>query len=105
MSRQFAVSAVLVALSMGRPAIAQDAQAGKEYEITIASEEDNQYTGPFGKAMIGKVAVLVPNAKKDQKYKVKITAIKENQYTGDTQASCDFEQIGGDRKGSCIGAP
>ena len=42
---------------------------------------------------------------KGQKYKVKITDIKENQYTKDTQASCDFEQVGGDRKGNCLGAP
>lgn len=105
MTKYFAVSAALILLSMRFPAMAQDAEKGKEYQITIESEEDNQYTGPYGQAKIGKVVVQVPMAKKDQKYKVKITDIKQNQYTGDTQASCDFEQIGGDRKGQCLGAP
>lgn len=105
MTKKLAFSAAVVVLCMRFPAMAQDAQAGKDYEITIASEENNQYTGPYGQAKVGKVVIQVPNAKKGQKYKVKITDIKENQYTKDTQASCDFEQVGGDRKGNCLGAP
>jgi len=95
-------SAVLVfALS----AIAQDAQVGKEYDIVIATEDSNQYTGPFGQAKIGSVVFDVPNAKKDEKYHVKVTDIKKNQYTGDTQASCSFQLTGGNKTGMCIAAP
>jgi predicted RNA-binding protein with TRAM domain len=105
MSKRFAVTAFMAVLTSVFPAIAQDAEVGKEYQITIESEKNNQYTGPYGDAKIGSIAVLVPNAKKSEKYKVKITDIKPNQYTGDKQASCTFEQIGGDRKGDCLGAP
>ena len=44
-------------------------------------------------------------AKKAEKYHVKVTHIKNNQYAGNKQASCDFQQQGGDRKGMCIAAP
>jgi predicted RNA-binding protein with TRAM domain len=105
MSKRFAVTAFMAVLTSFFPAMAQDAEVGKEYQITIDSEQDNQYTGPYGQAKIGSIFVLVPMAKKDQKYKVKITDIKPNQYTGNKQASCTFEQVGGDRKGNCLGAP
>jgi predicted RNA-binding protein with TRAM domain len=105
MSKRFAVTAFVAVLTSAFPAMAQDAEVGKEYQITIDSEQDNQYTGPYGQAKIGSIFVLVPMAKKDQKYKVKITDIKPNQYTGNKQASCAFEQVGGDRKGNCLGAP
>ncbi len=105
MSKRFAITACMAVLSSVLPAIAQDAEVGKEYQITIESEQDNQYTGPYGEAKIGSIFVLVPNAKKPEKYKVKITDIKPNQYTNNKQASCTFEQIGGDRKGNCLGAP
>ena len=94
---------VLAALAV--PAIAQDAQVGKEYDITIENEQSNQYTGPFGQAKVGSVVFDVPNAKKNEKYHVKVTAIANNQYTGDTQASCDFQQSGGDKKGTRLAAP
>jgi predicted RNA-binding protein with TRAM domain len=105
MSKRFVVTALMAVVTSVFPAMAQDAVAGKEYVITIQSEQDNQYTGPYGEAKIGTVFVLVPNAKKAEKYKVKVTDIKPNQYTGNRQASCTFEQIGGDRKGNCLGAP
>jgi predicted RNA-binding protein with TRAM domain len=94
-----------VVLGLALPAIAQDAQIGKEYDITIDNEQTNQYTGAFGQAKVGSVVFDVPNAKKQEKYHVKVTAIAKNQYTGDTQASCDFQQTGGDKKGNCIAAP
>jgi predicted RNA-binding protein with TRAM domain len=91
--------------ALALPATAQDAEVGEEYEITIATEEDNQYTGPYGQVRIGSVVVNVPNAKAEERYSVRITEIRVNQYTDDRQASCEFEQIGGDRKGMCLGAP
>jgi predicted RNA-binding protein with TRAM domain len=92
-------------LALALPAIAQDAQVGKEYDIVIASEDSNQYVGAFGQAKIGSVVLDVPDAKKDQKYHVKVTEIKKNQYTGDTQASCSFQLTGGDKRmGMCIPA-
>ena len=91
--------------ALALPVTAQDAEVGKEYEITIATEEDNQYTGPYGQVRIGSVVVNVPNAKAEERYSVRITEIRVNQYTDDRQASCEFEQIGGDRKGMCLGAP
>jgi hypothetical protein len=103
MRRFLLTSVVLVGLAL--PAIAQDAQVGKEYDITIESEQNNQYTGPYGEAKVGAVVVDVPNAKKSEKYHVKVTAVGKNQYTGATQASCTFQQTGGDRKGECLGAP
>ncbi len=92
-------------LALALPAMAQDAEVGKEYEITIATEEDNQYTGPYGQVRIGSIFVMVPDAKVDERYTVRITAIAQNQYSGDRQASCEFEQIDGDRKGTCLPAP
>jgi opacity protein-like surface antigen len=103
MRRFLLASVVLVGLAL--PAIAQDAQVGKEYDITIESEQNNQYTGPYGEAKVGSVAVDIPNAKKSEKYHVKVTAVAKNQYTGATQASCSFQQTGADRKGECLGAP
>ena len=47
----------------------------------------------------------MPNAKVDEKYTVSITEIRVNQYTDERQASCGFEQIGGDRRGMCLAAP
>ncbi len=87
------------------PAAAQDVEVGQEYEITIATEEDNQYTGPYGQVMIGEIFVMVPEAKMGERYTVTITAIRLNQYSGDRQASCTFQQIGGDREGMCLPAP
>jgi predicted RNA-binding protein with TRAM domain len=92
-------------LLLAAPATAQDAEVGNEYEITIETEEDNQYTGPYGQAKIGEVVVNVPNAKIKEKYSVKITAVRVNQYSQDTQASCEFQQVGGDKKGECLAAP
>ena len=103
MRKALLVASAMFALAV--PLAAQDAQVGKEYEITIETEMDNQYTGPYGEVKIGSIVVNVPNAKVKERYKVKITAIKENQYTGNKQASCDFEQLGGSKKGMCIGAP
>ncbi len=105
MSKRFAVTAFVAALTSVSPLLAQDAEVGKEYQITIDSEQENQYIGAYGEAKIGSIVVMVPNAKKAEQYKVKITDIKSNQYTGNKQASCTFEQIGGDRKGNCLGAP
>jgi len=102
--RKFLLTSFAV-LGLAWPAIAQDAQVGKEYDITIQSEDKNQYIGAYGQAKIGTIVLDVPNAKKDEKYHVKITAIAKNQYTGDMQASCDFQQAGGDKKtGMCIPA-
>ena len=98
----FTTSAVLVLVA---PIAAQDAEVGQEYEITIATEESNQYTGPYGQVRLGSVVVNVPNAKVDEKYTVSITEIRVNQYTDERQASFDFEQIGGDRRGMCLAAP
>ena len=95
-------TAVLV---LALPVTAQDAEVGEEYEITIETEEDNQYTGPYGQAKIGSVFILVPNAKVDERYHVTISDIRVNQYSGDRQASCEFEQIDGDREGMCLPSP
>ena len=92
-------------LALALPAAAQDAEVGKEYEITIETEEDNQYTGPYGQATIGSVVVNVPDAKMEERYTVTITAVRENQYSGDLQASCTFALIDGDREGMCLPAP
>ena len=92
-------------LALALPAAAQNAEVGQEYEITIATEEDNQYTGPYGQARIGAIVVNVPNAKAEERYTVTITAIRLNQYSGDRQASCEFELIGGDRTGMGLPAP
>ena len=92
-------------LALAWPAIAQNAEVGKEYDLTIQTEESNQYVGSYGQVSIGSTVFMVPNAKKDQKYHVKVTAIQKNQYTGDNQASCEFQQTGGDYKGKCIDAP
>ncbi len=103
MVRVLLAAAAVLALAL--PVIAQDAEVGKEYEITIETEENNEFTGPFGQAGIGNVVFAVPNAKTKERYQVKVTAVRVNQYTGNRQASCDFQQIGGDRKGMCIAAP
>jgi predicted RNA-binding protein with TRAM domain len=92
-------------LALASPATAQDAVVGQEYEITIATEEDNQYTGPYGQVTIGSIVVMVPDAKVEERYTVRITAIAQNQYSGDRQASCQFTLIGGDREGVCLPAP
>ncbi len=92
-------------LALALPATAQDVEVGQEYEITIATEEDNQYTGPYGQATIGEIVVNVPDAKMEERYTVTITAVRENQYSGDRQASCEFEQIDGAREGMCLPAP
>jgi predicted RNA-binding protein with TRAM domain len=95
-----------VAFWLALPLLAQDAEVGKEYDITIQTEDSNQYTGAYGEAKVGSIVFDVPNAKKDEKYHVKVTDIKSNQYTGNKQASCDFNQVGGAaRKGMCIAAP
>ena len=92
-------------LALALPATAQDAEVGQEYEITIETEEDNQYTGPYGQVRLGSVVVNVPNAKVGETYSVRITDIRVNQYSQDRQASCEFEQVDGDKKGECLGAP
>ena len=92
-------------LAFALPATAQDAEVGEEYEITIETEEDNQYTGPYGQARIGAIVVNVPNAKVEERYHIRITDIRENQYSGDKQASCEFELVDGDREGMCLPAP
>ena len=92
-------------LALALPATAQDAEVGQEYEITIETEEDNQYTGPYGQVRLGSVVVNVPNAKVGETYSVRITDIRVNQYTEDRQASCEFGQVDGDRKGMCLPAP
>ena len=76
MSKRFAITALVAVVTSVLPAMAQDAQVGKEYQITIESEQENQYIGAYGQAKMGSVFVLVPNAKKDQKYKVNITGYK-----------------------------
>ena len=98
----FTTSAVLVLVA---PMAAQDAEVGQEYEITIATEESNEYVGSYGQVRIGSVLVMVPDAKADERYMVSITAIRVNQYSDERQASCEFTQIGGDRIGECLGAP
>lgn len=98
----FTTSAVLVLVA---PIAAQDAEVGQEYEITIATEESNEYVGSYGQVRIGSVLVMVPDAKADERYMVSITAIRVNQYSDERQASCEFTQIGGDRIGECLGAP
>jgi len=42
MSKRFTITACMAVLSSVLPAIAQDAEVGKEYQITIESEQDNQ---------------------------------------------------------------
>jgi hypothetical protein len=99
----FAATAILLAII---PVLAQDAEVGKEYDITIESEDNNQYVGAYGEVFIGKIDFMVPNAKTGEKYHVKVTGIALNQYTGNQQAACDFKQTGGsNRAGSCIPAP
>jgi hypothetical protein len=102
--RSILMTAIVLAV-LAVPAIAQDAQTGKEYDITIETEQNNQYTGAYGEAKVGTVNVDIPNAKKGEKYHVKVTAVAKNQYTDAMQASCDFQQTGGNSKGMCLGAP
>ena len=84
--RAFLLTAVAV-LGLALPLLAQDAEVGKEYDVTIQTEDSNQYTGAYGEAKVGSIVFDVPNAKKDEKYHVKVTDIKSNQYTGNKQAS------------------
>jgi hypothetical protein len=84
---------------------AQDAVVGQTYEITIATEEDNQYTGPYGQVKIGEIFIMVPQAKAQERYTIMISAIATNQYSGNRQAACEFKQIDGDREGNCLPAP
>ena len=99
------VLTTIAVLALAVPATAQDAEVGTEYEITIATQEDNQYTGAYGQAKIGAIVVNIPDAKVDEMYTVTITAIAENQYSGDRQASCEFTLVDGDREGMCLPAP
>ena len=92
-------------LALALPAAAQDPEVGQEYEITIATEQDNEYTGPYGQVRMGAVFIMVPEAKVGERYTVSITAIATNQYSGQVQAACAFEQIDGDREGNCLPAP
>ena len=105
MLKIIAKATAITILSACLPAMAQDAQAGKQYQISIVSEDSNEWQGAYGQANIGKVAVLIPGAKKGDKYTIKISDIKTNQYSEVLQASCEFEQIGGNRKGKCVDAP
>ncbi len=101
-----AFTAVLaLALPATAQATAPDAVVGQEYEITIATEEENQYTGPYGQVRIGEIFIMVPEAKAEERYTVMITAIATNQYSGNRQAACEFKQIDGDREGNCLPAP
>lgn len=100
---RFLLATAVLALAL--PATAQDAEVGKDYEITIATEEQNQYVGDYGQVFLGAIVVNVPNAKVAEKYNITITAIATNQYSGNKQASCDFAQIDGDKKGMCLPAP
>ena len=54
-------------LGLALPLVAQDAEVGKECDITIQSEQTNQYTGAYGEAKVGSVVFDVPNAKKAEK--------------------------------------
>jgi predicted RNA-binding protein with TRAM domain len=92
-------------LALASPAAAQNAEAGQEYEITIATEEENQYTGQYGQVMIGEIFVMVPEAKVGERYTIMVTAVATNQYSGQRQAACEFKQIGGDKEGNCLPAP
>jgi hypothetical protein len=102
--RRFLFTAIAM-LMLAVPAAAQDPEVGEDYEITIATEESNEYVGSYGQVRIGSVLVMVPDAKADERYIVSITAIRVNQYSDERQASCEFTQIGGDRIGECLGAP
>jgi predicted RNA-binding protein with TRAM domain len=101
--------ATTAVLALALPATAQDQDqdpvVGQEYEITIATEEENQYTGPYGQVIMGSVFIMVPEAKAEERYTVRITAIATNQYSGNRQAACVFTQIDGDREGNCLPAP
>ncbi len=97
--------AFIAVLALASPAAAQDAVVGQEYEITIATEEENQYTGPYGQVMIGEIFVMVPEAKVGERYTITVTAVATNQYSGNRQAACEFKQIGGDKEGNCLPAP
>ena len=103
MRRLALTSVALCALAF--PAMAQDAEVGREYEVTIATEQNNAYTGQFGQARIGAVVFNIPDAKMNERYTVRVTDIRVNQYSGDRQASCEFQLIGGERRGMCNAAP
>ena len=44
--------------ALALPATAQDAEVGEEYEITIATEEDNQGLSGFPNAILGPFGVF-----------------------------------------------
>ena len=102
--RRFLMAVGMTVLLVG-PVAAQDHEVGEEYEITIATEEENQYVGAYGQVRMGSVLIMIPDAKVDERYRVSVTEVRTNQYSNERQVSCDFEQIGGDRTGECIGAP
>ena len=62
------------------------AEVGTVYEIEIAEETSNEWTGPLGIAYIGDVAVPVPEAKKGQKFTIKITGVEPNPWTSQKEA-------------------
>lgn len=105
MLRFLSTTAATVLLALALPATAQDAEVNEDYEITIETEEDNQYVGQYGQVRMGSIVINVPDAKVAERYKVRITAIRQNQYSGNMQASCEFEQVDGGRKGKCLPAP
>ncbi len=102
---RLAFTAVLALALPSAAQDAEDAEVGQEYEITIATEEDNQYTGPYGQVRMGEIFIMVPEAKVGERYTVMVTAIATNQYSGNRQAACNFKQIGGDKEGNCLPAP
>lgn len=102
--RGLALTGVAI-LVLALPAMAQDAEVGQEYEVTIEAAENNPYTGPYGYTMIGEMVVRIPDAEAGETYTIMVTAIRRNQYTGEMQASCEYRQIGGDREGTCQPAP
>jgi hypothetical protein len=87
------------------PILAQNAEVGKEYDVTIESQDSNQWVGPFGVAKVGSIVFWIPAAETNQKYHVKVTKIARNQYTDETQGSCDFQRTGTEMKGQCIDVP
>lgn len=99
------LSIAILGSALAVAAQAQDAEVGKKYEVTVAAEVDNPFVGSFGDARIGKIALQIPGAKAGEKYSVTIIAIKENGFTGLQQATCTYEQVGGDRKGQCNAPP
>ena len=52
--------ATTAVFTLALPAAAQDAEVGKEYEITIETEEENPYTGPFGRRGLVRSSSMCP---------------------------------------------